>query len=175
MAMPWDRAEAGTESGLDKASEEDRLEEANHERHGEQRHPINRRWQVIAVEGEEELDYAQNEPQTDRLLPVLCGQAEIGERTTTHPDGVDHRPENTQDEAGGVAEKQPQRPVHCEHLERQIEGGNNSDVQQKDSTNVPAINMPASTRHQPRRKKHEQTSAQRNDQAIDKTVADGKE
>ena len=110
--------------------------------------------------------------QTDRLLPVLCGQAEISERTTTHPDGVDHRPDNTKNNAGGVAQKQPKGSIDGEHLERQIKDGNNGDVKQKDGTNVPTINTVASTRYQ---KKHEQAGGQRNDQAINQVIADRQE
>lgn len=55
---------------------------------------------------------------------------------------------------------------------RQIEGSDNGEVQQKDSTNVPAINVPASTRQQPWRNKHEQTSAQGNSQALGQVIAD---
>ena len=126
----WDRAEAGAESGLDKASEEDRLEETDHQRHREQWHPIDWCRQPVTVKREEELDRTQNESKTNSLSPILRCQAQIGERPTTHPDCVDHRPNHTQDEARGEAEKQSPRPVHGEHLERQIQGRDNTDVEQ---------------------------------------------
>ena len=126
----WDRAEAGAEPGLDKTPEEDRLKETYHQRHREQGHPIDGRRQPVTVKREEELDRAQDESKTNCLPPVLPGQAKIGQGPTPQPDRVDHRPDHTQDEACGEAEKQSQRPAHGEHLERQIEGRDNTDVEQ---------------------------------------------